>query len=49
MVIVEGVPVWQASGYGVVVSHPQRSQAQLMWHCQAVARGYDGPAPQIKA
>ena len=48
MVIVDGVPVWQASGYGVTVRHQQRAQAQLLWHCQAVAKGYDGPPPVVR-
>jgi hypothetical protein len=48
MVIVDGVPVWEVSGHGVVVRHQQQAQAQLQWHCQAVARGYDGPPPVVR-
>lgn len=48
MVVVDGVPVWEVSGFGVVVRHMQLCQAQLLWHCQAVARGYEGPAPVVR-
>jgi hypothetical protein len=47
MVVADGVPVWEISGFGVMARHQQLAQAQLLWHCQAVARGYQGPAPVI--
>jgi len=48
MVVFDGVPVWEVSGFGVVVRHTQRFQAQLLWHCRAVARGYEGPPPVVR-
>jgi hypothetical protein len=47
VVVVDGVPVWEVRGHGVVARHQQHDQARLLWHCQAVARGYQGPAPVI--
>lgn len=43
-----GQPVWECSGFGIVVRHQQQAQAQLHWHCQAVARGYEGDPPLLR-
>jgi hypothetical protein len=47
MVVVEGRPLFQVSGLGIVIQHQQLAQAHLQWHCQAVARGWTGPAPVV--
>jgi hypothetical protein len=44
-----GVPIWEVSGHDITTQHRQPEQAMLIWHCQAVARGYDGPAPVISS
>jgi hypothetical protein len=46
-VFISGNWVWEVSGLGITVRHQQQGQAQLLWHCQAVAKGYNGPAPVI--
>jgi hypothetical protein len=48
VVVVDGRPVFEVSGLGLVSRHQQLQQAQLRWHCLAVAAGYDGPAPVLR-
>lgn len=43
-----GVPVWSVSGHGITTRHRQAEQALLVWFCQAVAVGYEGPAPVLE-
>jgi hypothetical protein len=43
-----GTPVWEVSGHGITTRHRQAHQALLIWHCQAVAVGYEGPAPILE-
>lgn len=47
VVIVDGRPVFEVAGLGLVSRHQQLEQAQLRWHCLATAAGYDGPAPVL--
>lgn len=47
VVIVDGRPLFEVAGMGLVSRHQQLEQAQLRWHCLAVAAGYDGPAPVL--
>jgi hypothetical protein len=47
VVIVDGRPLFEVSGQGITSRHQQLHQAQLRWHCLAVAAGYDGPAPVL--
>jgi hypothetical protein len=48
LVLISGAFLWEVSGLGITVTHQQRAQAQLLWHCQAVAKGYTGPAPVVR-
>ena len=48
MVVVDGQPRFQVSGLGIVSQHQQLAQAHLMWHCQAIARGWKGPPPLVR-
>lgn len=47
VVIVDGRPLFEVSGMGLTSQHQQLEQAQLRWHCLAVAAGYQGPAPVL--
>jgi hypothetical protein len=48
VVVVDGLPLFEVLGLGIVSRHQQLEQAQLRWHCLAVAEGYDGPAPVLR-
>lgn len=47
VVIVDGRPVFEVTGLGLVSQHQQLEQAQLRWHCLATAAGWEGPAPVL--
>lgn len=48
VVVVDGRPVFEVAGQGLVSRHQQLEQAQLRWHCLATAAGYEGPAPVLR-
>lgn len=45
----QGHSIFEVRGMGLVSRHEQMYQAQLRWHCLAMAQGYDGPAPYVSA
>jgi hypothetical protein len=47
VVVVDGQPVHEVSGWGVVSRHQQLAQAQIAWFILASAAGWRGPAPVI--